>query len=76
MDMNEVEQFVKGLIKKHDKDFSVALKYQSNSGKVRKRHGRFVELKAGFELVLYNPDKDAQGRYLLDRIVYIKKEKD
>jgi hypothetical protein len=74
MDTNEVERFIKGLVKKHDKDFSISLKYQSNSGKVRKRHGRFVELKEGFELVLYNSDKDTEGRYLLDRIVDIKKK--
>jgi len=73
MDANEVERFIKGLVKKHDKDFSIGLKYKSNNGKVRKRHGRFMQLKEGFELVLYNAEKETEGRYLLDRIVDIKK---
>jgi hypothetical protein len=73
MDADEITRFIRGLIKKHGTDFSVRLKYRTAGGKVRKRHGRYVALKDDFELVLYNQDKRAEGRYLLTDIVDIGK---
>lgn len=74
MDADEIARFVTGLIKKHGNEFSVALKYKTTGGKVRKRHGKFVAFKEGFELVLFNLEKDAEGYYLLENIVDIKKK--
>ena len=73
MDKAEVMRFLKGQIKKHGSDFTLALKYRTENNKVRKRHGVFVELIAEEELVLFNPDKGTKGTYLLERITEIRK---
>lgn len=74
MEPEEVLRFLKGQQKKHGSDFAVQLKYRTATGKVKKRHGRFVSLKNDWELVLHNPDKDTEGRYLVENIVDIKKK--
>ena len=76
MEQGEIVRFLKGQIKKHGKNFSVTLKYQTANGKMKKRHGDFVDLKEGFELVLYNRDKGREGRYRLERILKISKKQE
>jgi len=73
MDREKIIRVINGLQKKHGRDFSLNLKYRTASGKVRKRHGRFVELRDGEELRLFNPDKETTGTYALDRIEEIGK---
>ena len=74
MEKEEILRTLMGLIKKHDDDFSVKLKYRTTNGKLRKRHGKFVEILSDEELVLFNPDKGKKGRYLFDFIEDIKKK--
>jgi hypothetical protein len=73
MEQEEVIRFLNGQQKKHGKDFGVQLKYRTTTGKVKKRHGNFVALRNDWELVLYNPDKKTEGRYLIENIEEIKK---
>jgi hypothetical protein len=45
MEPSEIVRFIKGLLKKHGKEFAVTLRYQTAAqGKIRKRHGEFVDL--------------------------------
>ncbi len=74
MEPEEIIRFLKGQQKKHGNDFGVQLKYRTMTGKVKKRHGNFVELRNDWELVLYNPDKKTEGRYLIENIVEVKKK--
>lgn len=74
MEKNEVSRFLWGLIKKHGKDFTVALRYKTATNKIKKRHGRFIDLVNDEELILFSEDKGKQGRYQLARIVEIKKK--
>jgi len=75
MEQDEVVRFLKGQIKKHGKNFSVTLRYQTASGKIKKRYGDFVDLKEE-ELVLHNRDKGREGRYEVERILKISKRQD
>ncbi len=74
MDNQEIIRFIHGLQKKHDKNFSVALKYKTSTGKVRKRYGEYVDLLGEHELILFNRDKGKEGRYPLENIIDIKKK--
>lgn len=75
MDREKIIRTINGLLKKHGQDFSVNLKYRTAAGKIRKRHGRYEDLR-GEELLLFNPDKGTTGTYALDRIVEISKRDD
>ncbi len=74
MDRDEVLRFLKGQIKKHGDDFEVSIKYKTDSGKKRKRQGRFVELSGGDMLILFNAAKGTNGSYEVGRISEIKKK--
>ena len=40
----EIVRFIHGLQKKHGDDFEIVVKYESETGKTRRRHGRFLGL--------------------------------
>jgi len=68
MEQLEVERSIERLRKKHGDNFSLRLKYETNSGKVRKRSGEFVRLTADGTLILHNQAKGGEGRYDLAKI--------
>jgi len=74
MDKDEILKVISGLQKKHGDDFSLRLRYLTNSGKRRKRAGEFIRLTDGGELILKNAGKGGEGRYLLERIEEISKQ--
>ena len=74
MDKEDVLRSLRGLQKKHGESFAIKLKYRTTNGKLKKRHGDFVELIGEEELILFNPDKGKNGRYLLDYVEHISKK--
>lgn len=75
MENDDVLNVLSGLIKKHGNDFAVNLKYRTANGKLKKRYGNFVELIDQNELILFNPDKERKGVYLVDFIDQITKRR-
>ncbi|MDD5759933.1 MAG: hypothetical protein PHI06_12735 [Desulfobulbaceae bacterium] len=73
MDSAETLRFIKGLIKKHGKDFSLNLKYMTANNKIKKRHGRFVSIVDDHELILLNQDKGSENRFEVSRILEIER---
>ncbi len=72
MNEQEILRCVAGLKKKHGDSFSLAIKYLTNSGKIRKRSGLFVQLTDNV-LTLRNKEKGGEGKYLLERIKNVAK---
>lgn len=73
MESAEVLRFIKGLIKKHGKDFSLNFKYLTSNDKIKKRHGEFIALVDDSELILLNRDKGNENRFEVSRILDITK---
>ena len=74
MNQEEVLRFISGQQKKHADEFRIVLRYKTENNKIKKRHGKFVNLINDYTLVLYNEEKGAEGKYQIDRIVEIRKK--
>lgn len=74
MDKAEVLSYIRGLQKKHGSAFQLQLKYRTQTGKVRRRHGDFVALDGEETLRLVNRDKgSAEASFEVGRIVEVRK---
>jgi hypothetical protein len=73
MESTEVLRVIKGLIKKHGKDFSLDLKYLTANDKIKKRHGEFIALIDDHEVILLNRDKGNENRFAIARILEVTK---
>lgn len=73
MEAAEVLRFIKGLVKKHGKDFSLELRYLTSNDKLKKRHGEFVALIEDRELILLNRAKGHENRFEIARIFEVSK---
>lgn len=73
METTEALRLIKGLIKKHGKDFALDLKYLTANDKIKKRHGEFVALIEDREVILLNRDKGHENRFEIARILDIAK---
>lgn len=73
MEPDEILRFLAGMRKKHGDNFALSLKYETETGKVRKRSGVFQELIDDKTLVLHNRKKKSIGRYSIDLIRNIEK---
>ena len=65
----ELLRFLRGIAKKHGPGIELVVKVETRSGKVRRRHGRWLGLRDDAEVGLHNDAKGCDTWYPLDRVL-------